>query len=557
MKNSHEKQNFQNTIICLSIFSALFFAFISTLILRYGHLHEDAYILYIYSENLAATNVVSYYSGGPPTEGATDFLWMVLIAIFNFFGVPSGVASATLNTIGVFFVTLIISKCAARGTTNWAVVLFIALFVPVSSVGQAAFMGFSTAFYSALIATMMYIGMFGRGRSILLIPILGLVLALVRPDGAVIGGLTTTLLYFVIGREIRLSYFLLTLGCAAVGIAYFLWRWSYFGEFLPLPLIVKSSADTRFPGLWTNRQWLMSMTPLVVVALYSLFVIPKKYKKIFAVSIPILTYFLLLTFTTQSQNVGYRFQAPVLVLLLFAAAITFSSADLSKVFRFRWGQPILPLLKPVVLLGLVIAIGNISVHSATKSLRLAENSIEGQYIDVFPYYLSSYLDDTSKIALTEAGRLAYWTPGMKYDLVGLNTAETAVNGASVDYLEGLDADLIMVHQAGMLSSIECEVAQMFCRIGQDEFTNAFNNGKAATALSVENRVRRAPSIVAQFLVDNFEKYAIYAVSYNGLYSHIYAINLSGNLETGDFETALNRSFDPDGQLSYLEIVAER
>jgi Flp pilus assembly protein protease CpaA len=554
MQSIKKNDNLKNNIIYLSIFSSLFFILISSLILSYGHLHEDAYILYIYSENLAKTGVVSYYSGGPPAEGATDFLWMVLIAAFNFFGVPSGVASAALNAVGVFFVTLTIAKCATREITNWLVAVFIAVFVPISNIGQAAFMGFSTAFYSSLIAVMMYIGMFGRGRRILLIPVLGLTLALVRPDGVVIGGLTTILFYFVIERKLRLSYLAVTLGCAIVGVAYFLWRWNYFGEILPLPLIVKSSSDTSLPGLWVNLKWLTLMMPLLGLAIYSLFVFSEKYKKILAVSIPILAYLILLTFAVQSQNVGNRFQAPILVLFLFFAAVSASRINMISFYAFMRSQS---LLKSLMLIAFVSSIGFIGFYSARSTVSLVRNSIEGQYIDVLPNYLSTYLNDTSRIALTEAGRLAYWTPGMKYDLVGLNTAETAVNGASIEYLESLDADLIMMHHAGMLSGIICENAQTFCRIDSNEFTDAFNSGGASTALSVENRVGRAASVTAKFLVDNFENYAVYAVRYGSQYSHIYAVNLSGTMEADDFEFALNRSFDPTAKLSYLEIIADR
>tara|TARA_R100000773_G_C4219452_1_gene118028 strand:+ start:889 stop:2553 length:1665 start_codon:yes stop_codon:yes gene_type:complete len=549
-----KKESINDKLIYLSIFSTLFFVLISALILNYGHLHEDAYILYIYSENLAKTGVVNYYSEGPPAEGATDFLWMVLIAAFNFSGVPSGIASAVLNAVGVFFVTLVIAKCATKENTNWTVVLFIVVFVPISNIGQAAFMGFSTAFYSSLIAVMMYIGVFGKGRCILLIPVLGLALALVRPDGVIIGGLTTILFYLAIERKLRFSYLVVTLGCAIVGAAYFIWRWNYFGEILPLPLIVKSSSDTSLPGLGINLKWLTLMMPLLVLAIYSPFILTKKRKQILAVSIPILTYLILLTFAVQSQNVGHRFQAPVLVLILFLGAISTSRINISTSLNFMHGQS--P-LKSVVLISLIFGVGALSLYNVRKTVILAGDSIKGNYIDVFPHYLSNYLNDTSRIALTEAGRLAYWTPGMKYDLVGLNTAETAVNGASIEYLTHLDADLIMMHQANMLSGIGCEDEQIFCRIDSNKFTTAFNSGGASSALSVEDRVRKAASVTAKFLVDNFEDYAVYAVRYGSNYSHIYAIRLSGTLDTDDFEFALRRSFDPTVRLSYLGIIADR
>lgn len=41
---------------------------------------EDAVILYEYARTWAATGVISYGGAGVPIEGATDFLWMALIA---------------------------------------------------------------------------------------------------------------------------------------------------------------------------------------------------------------------------------------------------------------------------------------------------------------------------------------------------------------------------------------------------------------------------------------------------------------------------------------------
>ena len=48
---------------------------------------EDASMLFRYSENLIDTGVISYNTNGDPTEGATDFLWMILLSVFYFFGI--------------------------------------------------------------------------------------------------------------------------------------------------------------------------------------------------------------------------------------------------------------------------------------------------------------------------------------------------------------------------------------------------------------------------------------------------------------------------------------
>ena len=45
---------------------------------------EDAYILYRYSENLAGGHGIVWNVGETPTDGATDFLWMLVLAAWAF-----------------------------------------------------------------------------------------------------------------------------------------------------------------------------------------------------------------------------------------------------------------------------------------------------------------------------------------------------------------------------------------------------------------------------------------------------------------------------------------
>ncbi|HAB39777.1 MAG TPA: hypothetical protein DCE52_17565 [Rhodobacteraceae bacterium] len=532
--------------------SAAIFLTLSFIVMQHGHLHEDAYILYIYSENFAKTGVINYYSGGPPTEGATDFLWMILIALLNYFGIPSGVASSILNTIGVFLVTFVFALCASRQELNRFVLLLITIFVPISNIGQAAFMGFSTALYSAVIAGLVYFGMFGKGRSILLVPVLGLVLALLRPDGAIIGGLTALLILTAVERHMKARYLLVSLGGAVVGMAYFVWRWNYFGEILPLPLIVKSSSDVLLPGLGTNMKWMFYVAPLLGLACSSAFFLKGCYLRALAVSAPILIYFISISFAAQSQNVGHRFQAPMLVLIIFFAALALSSIW-GKEKNIRRNK----LTKSASIFAIIFPIFIFSANDARVSALMIRSAIKGEYIDVFPYFLSEHLYSDSTIVLTEAGRLAYWTPGRKYDLVGLNTAETAVNGATVEYLRNADADLIMIHQANTLNGVTCPEFQDFCRLSSEDFTEAFETGRAPSVIFSENRVLKAPAVTAQFLIENFQDFAVYAVRYGDGYSHIYAVRGFGALGVKEFEGTLMRSFDEGSRLSYLQMVSWR
>ena len=64
----------------LELILFIFFSFCVAFYLNRNFLPaEDASILFRYSENLIDTGVISYNANGSPTEGATDFLWMIFL----------------------------------------------------------------------------------------------------------------------------------------------------------------------------------------------------------------------------------------------------------------------------------------------------------------------------------------------------------------------------------------------------------------------------------------------------------------------------------------------
>ena len=74
-----------------------------------GHFHEDAYILFIYVDNILSGNGISYYPGGPHAEGATDFLWLLLLAGVGLSGLDVGTSAILLNAVGAGIITTVIS----------------------------------------------------------------------------------------------------------------------------------------------------------------------------------------------------------------------------------------------------------------------------------------------------------------------------------------------------------------------------------------------------------------------------------------------------------------
>ena len=66
--------------------------------------------LFRYSENFSSTGVISYNLNEQPTEGATDFLWMVILAILNKLGLDTYFSAIVLNFLALITTSNIITE---------------------------------------------------------------------------------------------------------------------------------------------------------------------------------------------------------------------------------------------------------------------------------------------------------------------------------------------------------------------------------------------------------------------------------------------------------------
>tara|TARA_R110002049_G_scaffold114921_1_gene266558 strand:+ start:7782 stop:9437 length:1656 start_codon:yes stop_codon:yes gene_type:complete len=530
----------------LFIFPAVtFIAYIAITLylLSSGHLHEDAYILYIYAESLAQGNGIAYFPGGAPAEGATDFLWMVMLAGAHYLGLDVAIAAGLLNGLGLGVIVLLAGHLLAPALgRHWfyfgsAIIFLVALF---SQIAQASLAGFSTALYCAFVAATFYL-LYAR-RLLPLVPVLGITLGLLRPDGVLIGVTATLIgLYGAWRQGVLKAYLVTALISGAVGLAYFYGRYVYFGHLLPLPLYVKSTSISTLPGLAPHLNWLWANRLLVLLALAGLALNHQRRRMLIA-TLPVVVLLIAFMFATQSQNAAFRFQAPgTTILLLWAALLPLAIARLAR--RAPRARRVAQ--------GSVAAVALMFVGSQAHSTGGIIRALQGnQYIYYFSYYLDEYLTADTTIALTEAGRFAYWAKGEKYDLVGLNTPETAIHKPSPAYLERLDPDLIFTHTAAMANYGDvcqedvCELtpAQALAGARQDTRWQEVDYG-----------VQRAPLAVLKHLEHHPDEYRIFAVRYYARHEHLYLVKKSGRINLDDFTRTLRYSFTPEAIRSYLEM----
>lgn len=529
---------------------------LSLYVLWTGHPHEDAYILYVFSENFAAGNGIAYFDGGPPAEGATDFLWMLLLGVSQYLGLDVAVAAGVWNGVGLaaslFFVQLLYWNQASGFLRIFISCLF-GLLLLGSQVAGASIGGFGPGFYTAFVMALVWLLYSGDTKYLWFLPCVGLILGLIRPDGVILGIVGSLAGLWLVWETLERKKFLaVSCVCTIAGIGYFAWRYTYFDALLPLPLYVKSANALTMPGLLQNKYWLLENKFIVALAVFGFFASQHR-QRFFLAVLPSLILLLALTFATQSQNISYRLQAPVTITMIFLSGLFVSELLKNQekgANTIRWG--------------LFYLFMTLAFYSNGKDLKQELHYLQNDdYINFLPYHLRTSFDSEHRIALTEAGRFAYWVAGEKYDLVGLNTREPALGLLDTAYIQLLDPDIIFMHLASSVRFDElCDSSAQYCRITRSQLIASMNantlvSNVASGAVSLA-AVQKAPLVVLEAMSKEMTGYEFFLVRYSGStnsdFGHFYALKKSSQLLEG-FIFGLEKSFLPAARLSYLEMKA--
>jgi hypothetical protein len=502
------------------VLSALVFGvavLLMVLVCLKGFLNEDAYILYIYSRNFADIGQIAFDATHGPAEGGTDFLWMALISMLYRAGIDAGVGAALLNGAGAVLLARALGQLIRPAGYIEAAITIVPLIVLTPFMG-AAIGGFSVLFYVGIYATALMSLIRGHYRAAIWQTVL---LCLTRPDGAVLGLGMMAILVMESWRDRRVCLHLAL--AATVGGAYFAWRVAYFGEWLPLPLMVKSQGQSGWEGLQTN---LMAVLPLAAFP----FVLAKfgrpGYSRIYwKLLLPAALLFVALAFAHQTQNVRYRFQAPIFVSILMALSLCRIPSNVWRVVAFA----------PFLLYGAKCVGGEVK--------RLTTPF----YINVFPTELRKELGNQQlKVALTEAGRFPYYFQQAQYlDLVGLNSREVAVGGLTMQKIEAYAPDFIFVHHAQTYLTSDLRAPNYLVMPREQFLKDHFK----APAVLPRDPITRAPIMAAQFVASHPEYDKVFLVMNDGDFYQVYFVN-SSKVSAPKFERALARSFEMAAHTSH-------
>lgn len=370
---------------------------------------EDAVVLYEYSKNVANRGIITYGSGtSAPIEGATDFLWMLVIGLFLKLGFNAYLSALIFNFMGAILIAPILNKLKIA---PWLIF--------VSIVGTpylySSLSGFSTLLFSAAYLFCLYLAM-KKNKNIYLFLFF---LCLFRPDGVVWGAgiiLFRFLDYKNIDFKVEISRFIWFL--VIPGITFFIWRSWYFGELLPLPFIVKSGGSRDL--LFFNKDSLWALGLVLKPLIFTLFFLEDKKRFIIKLALLFTLPCLFYSAMHLEQNVGNRFVAPMFFGLL-------ALLGTQKLFLTK----------------LIFVVFSV-LFSLSTTIVTALGLIDAQNENIYPISLNLQ-KMKGKMLTTEAGRLAYYSDWDVDDSWGLNTPRYAHRLISNNDLHQGSYDLIVAH----------------------------------------------------------------------------------------------------------------
>lgn len=509
-----------------------------------GHLPDDALILFTYVDNVVAGHGIVYRPGAGPAEGATDFLWLLALSGLAAAGIDVAVAALFLNGAGAYLMMLLLMRRALPaqpGLGSLAGALALLLVVIIAQPAQASLAGFSAFLYAGLCLLLWEIGIAKQDRRLLWLPALGLLLGLMRPDGVIVGVVATLVGLLRLWRSpLRGFYLAVMAACMVGGLGYFAWRYSYFGLPLPLPLYVKTGENGFMPGMAETVLWFALNAPLFAIAAFGQQWMNLTRRQYLLALTPFLALVALLAFAHQSQNIAFRFQAPATAVLLyvFAAYIGGSFGTASHIPR------------RIAAAMLLLTLAGLYGWAGANGLRLLTSR---EYANPFTVQLDAMVGPGTRVAVTEAGRAAFWTDGDVTDLIGLNTVATARNEADADYLQRLDPDLLVVFTnhildvpaalAGTAPVLEVDAATLSTWISREM--------RQRDRLTLV-RTDRVPLASVEYLRRNADRYRVFLVWYYGWYKHMYAVKV-GTIDADEVLAQLRDSLEPGNFRSYAAL----
>ena len=403
---------------------------------------DDAYITYRYSENWVAYGEIVWNPGEDPVEGFTSFLWMALLAGAGATGLSIEGASKVLGLSSSFATLALLHREALRARLDEPTRVAL-LGVIGASPGFAvlATQGMETALAALILllsALALHRAIEGSRPAAWAYFGLGTLGLLARPDAFPFLAAATLVALgaLVAAREtaIARAAWIPAGVFAVIGAAYFHARAQYFGHWLPNPFYIKGDGAFAVSGaLYVARFVALVVVPLGAYLLWrigSASAVREAVRgrpALLALAVGAATFVAYFVSVRPIQGAMYRYLFPIVPVLLFAG-IGWLRASSARISPGRaWGA--VAVLALFGLHTLPDALENRALRSSADRVALARA-------------LARF--DGRTLLTTEAGALPYFSGWRSFDVLGLNSEEIAHDGLTLDLLDRIDPDVIMM-----------------------------------------------------------------------------------------------------------------
>ncbi len=394
-----------------------------------------------YAQHLADGKGIVWNVGEAPVDGATDFLFMVMVAALTRLGMRVEAAALALTLLAHACTVALVYRMHLRWRVGdarshaWAATLSALVVATGPGLNYCEALFGTTVFALAGLATFAVFLRLLDGeptfQAVGKFAFLGLLTGLIRPEGVIlVGGMLGSLMWMApAGRRLEiLKPFVFLFGLP--GMAYFGWHWWYFGHPLPNPFYVKGGGLIYLSSLKASATALLKMGS-VLLPLLALGLLPKDgRKKRIALLLPIALFAVVWVLMSNAMNFSFRFQY-VLMPILWVAwwPVLVKGADF-LVSKFRW-------------IALLLVLGIVGFQGWTYALR---PRIHPDGRAALGWALRPWQSQGYTMAITEAGNLPFFSDWKAIDTWGLNDSRIAhAGGVDRKRFETERPVLVMIH----------------------------------------------------------------------------------------------------------------
>jgi hypothetical protein len=404
---------------------------------------EDAAMLLRYSEHLADGHGIVWNVGERPVDGATDFLFMVVVAAAHASGAGLEKSAQGVGLVAHLFTVLLVFFSARRqvGAPS-ALAVLAASFLALGPGLRHLAAGYGTPLF-ALACALTFSAALGLADAAdervagaaLRFSLLGLVAGLARPEGVFFAVFCLgAVLHARRGHARRVIVIRFLAVFLTLGLAYFAWRFWYFGYPLPNPFYKKGAGLLYAHSLRQSWKNLFSLgLPFVAVLLVGPFFRVTRRIAILTLT-PVLAFVCLFVLISDETNYVMRFRYPVLPAVLIGAVAVWQGVFAPRLVR--WPPLFAGALAIAATLGLAFYQHRRFDHVEPRRMGLYDAAL----------VLRDYRRYNYALVTTEAGLLPLYSTWRAVDAWGLNDAFIAHHGGiTEEYLDRYRPEVILFH----------------------------------------------------------------------------------------------------------------